>query len=818
MRRLTGLSLALFLVALLAVTAWAALYFVEMESVASGGLQGNAASEAPAVSADAQVVAFTSAATNLVAGDDNGTNDVFVHDRVTGATELASVAVGGGPGNNSSGYGGRAIALSADGRFVAFWSYASNLVEGDTNNQADVFVRDRLRGITMRASVSSTGVEGDSASGYGGPVSISADGRYVAFQSYASNLVGGDTNGAVDMFVRDLIAGTTTRVSVASDGAEAPAGGQRGTISADGAHVVFASSSPLVTEDTNGAGDVYVRDVATGITTRVSVSSYGAQGDGESGPGMSMLQSSDGRYVCFASMATNLVTGDTNGQNDIFVHDRVTGVTKRVNVAEDGTQANGYSERPAISADGRYVAYQSTATNLMAGDTNGNMDVYVRDWMAEHTTRASITSGLTEPDGACYCGGISADGRFIASPSLATNMVGGDTNGASDVFLLGNFTFAPPSGPPAAPSGLAATPQGGTRVVLSWSDNSFDETGFYIERSTHPTLYFQQVGATAASRGGFTDWGLEPADCYYYRVRAYNAAGQSAYSATVMAKWHPTNFTATALSSSRLRLTWADVSGESGYVLERGPGPFGPTSHLVSLAPNVTSWTDSTCSKGAAYLYRVRATHTLGDSYAVSLAVTMPNFDDVLPTSGQYTYVQAMAREGITTGCQQSPPLYCPDAAVTRGQMAVFLCRAAGWTPLTPPVATFSDVPASHPQFGYVEAMWGHGVTTGCGGGKYCPDAPVTRGQMAVFLCRAAAIAAQNPATPTFGDVPKTSGQYTYIEGIYDAGITVGCVTTPPLQYCPNSPVTRGQMAVFLCRAFEIPTVVVSSPPGKPAD
>src|SRR5437762_932588 len=187
-------------------------------SVASGGTEGDDASLGSALSADGRFVAFDSAATDLVAGDTNGVSDVFVHDRQTGTIERVSVASGGAQGDGSSGLIGFAFppALSAAGRFVAFVSAATNLVTGDTNGAADVFVRDRQTGTTERVSVASGGTQGNAAS-WG--LALSADGRFVAFQSDATNLVAGDTNGATDVFVRDRQTGMTERVSVASGGA-----------------------------------------------------------------------------------------------------------------------------------------------------------------------------------------------------------------------------------------------------------------------------------------------------------------------------------------------------------------------------------------------------------------------------------------------------------------------------------------------------------------------------------------------------------------------------------------------------------------------
>ena len=264
--------------------------------------------------------------------------------------------------------------ISADGRYVAFSSMASNLVTGDTNGDTDVFVHDRSTGDTTRVSVDSSATQGNDHSH---EPSISADGRYVAFSSMASNLVTGDTNGATDIFVHDRTTGTTTRVSVDSSATQGNDHSYEPSISADGRYVAFWSdASNLVTGDTNGLKDVFVHDRSTGTTTRVSVDSGGNQGNNYScAPSIS----SDGRYVAFYSIASNLVTGDTNGDVDVFVHNRSTDTTTRVFLDSSGTQSNGHSYSPSISADGRYVAFYSYATNLVSGDTNGVRDIFVTD-------------------------------------------------------------------------------------------------------------------------------------------------------------------------------------------------------------------------------------------------------------------------------------------------------------------------------------------------------------------------------------------------------------------------------------------------------
>jgi Tol biopolymer transport system component len=325
--------------------------------------------------------------------------------------------------------------LSADGRFVAFDSDSTNLVGADGNAKTDVFLRDILTGVTSRISAGVGGVQSNGRSA--GP-KISADGRFVSFASDATNLVEGDTNGATDIFVRDLAAGQTTRVSVGTGGAQASGISIESAISGDGRFVAFTSLGPLVADDTNGQFDVFLRDRSTGQTTRASVTSGGSECRG--GASSSPAITPDGRFVAFASTCTNLVRNDTNQDQDVFVRDMSTGITNRVNVTSDGAEANIGASSPSISADGRFIAFSSFATNLVPGDTNLQEDVFVRDRRDAQTTRVSIGAGGVEGNGFSSNPTISADGRFVLYISDASNLVPNDTNGAVDLFLFDRTT------------------------------------------------------------------------------------------------------------------------------------------------------------------------------------------------------------------------------------------------------------------------------------------------------------------------------------------------------------------------------------------
>jgi len=377
------------------------------------------------VSADGRYVAFTSVDPDLVPGDTNDVSDAFIRNVVTGVLERASLGAVGEQGALDS----TVTDISADGRYVLFQSASPNFVAGDTNETADVFVRDREAATTVRASIAGTGVEGNDASG---PSRISGDGHRIVYRSIATNLVPGDTNGAADIFVRYLETATTERVSVDSSEQQAsgsPRGSSAPAIARDGGSVAFVSEmTNLVAGDTNAISDIFVRDLQVGTTARVSVDSGESQASGPAGNAQPAL-SDGGRFVTFASNAPNLVPSDTNGQHgqlgiDVFVRDRQLGTTERVSV--DSNEGQGSTSRfsvifpsPTVSADGRYVAFSTDMVNLVAGDTNDVEDVFVRDRATGTTSRASAGPFGQQGDDRSNDAEITRDGRYVVFASLA---------------------------------------------------------------------------------------------------------------------------------------------------------------------------------------------------------------------------------------------------------------------------------------------------------------------------------------------------------------------------------------------------------------
>ncbi|GIF01965.1 hypothetical protein Ari01nite_94290 [Paractinoplanes rishiriensis] len=282
--------------------------------------------------------------------------------------------------------------------------------------------------LTNRVSVSSAGTESD---GESFAPAVSGNGRYVAFWSTGTTLVAGDTNAVADVFVRDLRTRTTSRISVATGGVQADQEASEPSISGDGRYVAFSShATNLASGDTNDRGDIFVRDRREARTTRVSVTSAGAEADNTS---HSPAISADGRYVAFVSHAANLVPGDTNATEDVFVHDRQAGTTRRISVSTAGVEANERSLGPTITADGRYVAFGSFATNLVPSGASG---VFVRDLRQNHTELASVTSsGVPAGGNLGLNAAISAQGRHVAFYTDAPDVVPGDTNTVQDIFV-----------------------------------------------------------------------------------------------------------------------------------------------------------------------------------------------------------------------------------------------------------------------------------------------------------------------------------------------------------------------------------------------
>jgi uncharacterized repeat protein (TIGR01451 family) len=390
-----------------------------------------------------------------------------------GILELISVSSAGVQGNNDSGTAGFTspsndrASITPDGRFVAFMSFADNLVAGDTNQFADVFVRDRLTGTTERVSVSSRGEQGNGHSGLTLPsgAAISSDGRFVAFASDATNFVKGDANGNSDVFVRDRTNGTTELISRGLDGLAAT--GDAPVISGDGQIVAFRSSSSTLVSDGNPnlTSHIYAFNRATQTIERVDVDSNGVLADSQAG---NLAISRNGRFVAFDTFADNLVPGpgDQNGV-DVFVRDLLNHTTEGISTVGDTGLFEGHSFLSSISGDGRFIGFSSADPTLGFRDTNGPVDdAFLFDRQNRTIQLVSRSSNGKQGTDSSFSPLVSDDGTIVVFSSRASNLVANDTNGAFDVFRRDLSTgttvriAADPRSPAADVIASAMTPDG----------------------------------------------------------------------------------------------------------------------------------------------------------------------------------------------------------------------------------------------------------------------------------------------------------------------------------------------------------------------
>lgn len=594
----------------------------ELVSVSSSGEPANSDSWMPALSSDARYVAFMSYATNLVPGETNDLPNIYVRDRMTGETKLVSRTPSGGPGNGES----WSPSISADGRWIAFQSTASDLVSGDTNGASDVFLYDNTTDIVTRVSVTSSGGEAD---GWSSWPAISADGAIIAYESEASNLVAGDTNTFADVFVLDRETATVTRISIAADGSETNGYSHWPSLSGDGRYLAYHShASNIVAVDSNGeTPDDFLYDRETGQTVLISLSSTGQQvGLGVNWP----ILSGGGRYAVFSSASSALVPDDSNGAYDVFRRDLRDGLTTRASLAFNGDQANDDSWYAyAIDSSGAYVVFWSEASNLVPSDTNGRADVFLRDMTRSRTCRVSVGSHGEQADRGYSSAdlAISADGRYVAFSSYASNLAPDSPNGG--LFLRDRLTF---------------------------EDIPLDHWAFY------------EVG-----------------DCHM-----------------------------------------------AGVVQGYDDGLYHP-DYIVTRA------------QMAVYICRALA----GGEINVPTGPAEATFPDVFPDFWAYDHIEYAVAHHVVEGYDDGS--YQPDWQVNRAQMSVFIARAIvdptgeeGLASYDPPdVATFLDVPTDYWCYRHVEYLAEHNIVQGYpdyfgpGLNAYLPINTVDRAQMAVYIQRA---------------------------------------------------------------------------------
>ncbi|KAF0191837.1 MAG: WD40 domain-containing protein [Gammaproteobacteria bacterium] len=483
-------SPVLWLSAMLCISSMAHAGSLERVGTGSTVIDADGASRGSVMSADGRYVVFHSEATTLDARDPDVTADVYVRDRLTGTTILLSINNDGDKGNFDSFW----PAISGNGRFVVFSSFASNLVPGDTNNTSDVFLADRdadsngvfdEAGGVLLQRVSRAG-DGSQANAFSAEATISADGRYVAFASDADNLAPDDTNLVSDIFLYEVATGAVERASVGGNGAQANDMSYEPFLSSDGRYATFLSSADNIAPgDNNGVywrgADIFVRDRIARSTVLISISTSGAGGNGRSEQG---AMSSDGRYVVFVSRADNLAPDDINGAADIFLHDRDTdgnGVfdeagrssTELISTAFDGRRALDDSEWPSISDDGRYVAFQSRATNLATASQDGSpaWRIFVRDRVARSTTLVGTAGATRTGNDDSIWPSINSNGRYVAFSADAVESSGDGADRMTGIFI---HDLVGGNAPPVTGGGLRSAPAADLAVTAG-TDPGIDE-------------------------------------------------------------------------------------------------------------------------------------------------------------------------------------------------------------------------------------------------------------------------------------------------------------------------------------------------------
>jgi Tol biopolymer transport system component len=503
------------------------------------GLESTGPSFSSTLSADGNSFAFLGDGADWVPNDNNGQRDAFVRNIQTGVVTRVSVSSAGVEGD---GYTSEVV-ISADGKWVAFISESNNIVPGDPLWYRDVFLHELSSGLTTRVSVDAFGVAGDASSE---GVAISADGRYLVFHSKATNLVPGDTNGVKDVFLYDRIAGSIERISNGLLGMEADGLSEEPNIGLDGRFITYTSrATNLVANDTDGLPNAFLLDRLSGETTFISVSSTGVLGDGEAGP-----ISADARFVVFRSGASNLIPGGSVG-SQVFLRDLQLGETTLVSKDSNGVHSIGIDLEPWVSTSGRFVMFQSWADNLVVGDNNDRPDVFLHDRETELTTMIDVNNLGGFANNGSYKPTISSNGRYILFDSRGSNLVPNDTNGRLDVFLRDLAETAETNhillwGPYQAPTGapveltwcaapanapyylhyslnLNGTMFGGHRfdigspaTLLATGLTTVDGQGSFISQNVPPaaagfTVYFEQV---VRSGGKFYESIVQPIQFY----------------------------------------------------------------------------------------------------------------------------------------------------------------------------------------------------------------------------------------------------------------------------------------------------------------
>lgn len=733
---------------------------------------------------------------------------LLVHAYVVSNVELISVSTSGTGGDNFS----YTSAISDDNRYALFYSYATDLVSGDTNGEGDIFLRDRTLGTTEKISQASDGSEIDLGAFY---PQMSDNARYVVYDSIGTNIVAGDSNGTWDVFMYDRDTGTNTLLSRMSGaaGAQGPKSNHP-SISDDGTYVVFDSDAPLEPADINGVGDIYMRNTDTNTTTLLSITSSGTFGDSDAAePEIDGY----GDYVVFESDATTFVSGDTNGTRDIFSKKTATGGgIGRISKTDTGAQTNGYSYGASISDGGRYIAYLSYATNITSDDTNGKVDVFLYDRTEGTTTLISRAGGTgVVGNGAAWYAQVSENGSRVVFSSDASNLVEDDTNGVADVFIYDiemqtiHRVSTDEDGNQTTDSSYFVTisPDG---TLVSFSSYSND---LVSEVTEGLNVYISEIAAEAYN---LTVTGLsydETADELTYIIEndgnADLLSGTDIYSEVTV-----TNPDGTETVLSNLD------SDEDAGILERDTS----TTFNLGVSLEVGASTIQVCvdsEEGLEEIDEADNCDTLeviiagdtpveDDNPVVEDAPLADDADDLLTCENPFTdtvghwaekTICLLYLEGTVSG--KSEGIFDPDGNITRAEILKMILLNSGETvPLSFEESPFSDVDEEDWFYGYVMYGFDLGVVEGYDDGTFHPNDPVNRAEALTMLLRMAGSAEETSTSGLgFGDLLMDDWFYDEVGLGIDYGLVEGYEDGT---FRPGGLITRAEAATIIRRAWYV--------------
>ena len=554
------------------------------------------------------------------------------------------------------------------------------------------------------------------------PSAVSEDGRYVMFISNATNLAPGDTGADNDVFVRDRTNGTTERVSVSSTGAQANSQVSRADMSGDGRYVIFLSDDDtLVPGDDHPGQDIFIRDRQAG-TTQFALPGIGGTADFGFGTDRIAI-SGNGRYIAFHTYGA-LSKEDTVGVRDIYVYDRDTGAIDFI--TDNDSASRGHSFNPSISDDGRYVAYHSMADDLVIGDTNEHMDVFVFDRQTRLVERVSLTNSGGEPNNDSLEASISNDGRYVSYTSEASNLAPQDTDANQDIYVYDRETHftqlvsvrSDETRPTPNSEGSASRDSrisGNGRYVTFQSDLPLDTADTNILTD----IYVRDLAT------GATEWISRSGGGYNYAPAINNSGQYIAFASTSdrMVSNDSNDKTDIFLAdrTPTCEINFSDVAAGSTFY---------PYIRCLACAGVLGGYGDNTFRPGE-NVTRGQLSKIVANAANFNEPVSGQSFTDVPPGSTFYPYIERMAKRGFIGGYPNGT--FLPGAFATRGQIAKIVSNAAGYND-TPTGQSFSDVPPDSPFYLFVERVAARGAVGGYSDGTFRPGINTTRGQVSKIV------------------------------------------------------------------------------------